>query len=115
MSKIKCPQCGDRDVSITLYTPPDRDVASCRKCGHTSLAEDFPEQSLFDRITASPEVLSPYLVFFSARDNGWCSMLTMGSYDTYKEAIAATVAKLKEVCDAENDCRPSNIYGRENL
>lgn len=54
---------------------------------------------LFDRITASPEVLAPYLVFFSARDNGWCSMLTMGSYDTYKEAIAATVAKLKEVCN----------------
>ena len=65
MSKINCPQCEGRDVSITLYTPPDRDVASCCKCGYTSLAEDFPEQSLFDRITQSPEVLAEYLVYES--------------------------------------------------
>lgn len=53
--------------------------------------------TLFDRITASPEVLAPYLVFFSARDNGWCSMLTVDTYDTYKEAISATVERLKVV------------------
>lgn len=66
----------------------------------TMVKDEFPEMTIFHRITSSPEVLAPYLVFFSARDNGWCSMLTAGSsYDTYKEAIAATVAKLKEVCD----------------
>lgn len=60
--------------------------------------EEKPK-TIFNQITASPEVLAPYLVFFSARDNGWCSMLTAGSYDTYKEAIAATVAKLKEMAE----------------
>lgn len=112
MSKIKCPQCGDRDVSITPYTPPDRDVASCYKCGYTSLAENFPRQDLFDRLTASPEVLADKLVYqrnckmIHQNDKStmeyWTyswksSVITGQSFETKEEAIAATVAKLKEV------------------
>lgn len=104
MSKIKCPQCGDRDVSITIYTPPDRDVASCNKCGYTSLAEDFPKQSIFDHITASLEALAEKLVYRTIEMavnrvtySCWKSTITEEAYRTKEEAIAATVARLKEV------------------
>lgn len=114
MSKIKCPQCKDRDVSVTLYTPPDKDVASCCKCGYTALAEDFPEQSLFDLITQSPEVLAPRLVFcaeyktirpmYLEGKGGiivgevWKSTVIAGaSFKTESEAIAATLARLEEI------------------
>ena len=60
------------------------------------------KQTVFDRITASPEVLAPYLV--SDDEWGFHSSITdegeredIGAYDTEEEAIAATVAKLKEV------------------
>ena len=102
MSKIKCPQCGDRDVSITLYTPPDKDVASCRKCGYTSLAEDFPEQSLFDRITETPEVLAEKFVYREFPGQWRSTIVPLekgGLYYNKPEAISATVAKLKEIAE----------------
>ena len=96
MSKeLKCPKCGSNNI-LTERRPDG--FHCCLECQHRwKIGESQPKQSVFARITASPDVLAPYLVFFSARDNGWCSMLTIGSYDTYKEAIAATVAKLNEV------------------
>lgn len=114
MSKIKCPQCGDRDVSITLYTPPDRDVASCNKCGYTALAEDFPKQSIFDHITESLEALAEKLVYcaeyktirpmYLEGKGGivvaevWKStIIPDATFSSEAEAIVATVAKLKEV------------------
>lgn len=62
--------------------------------------------TLFDRITASPEVLAPYFVFavddtvLHRHDERkkLCYSAVTGRYYQYKEnAIAATVAKLKEV------------------
>lgn len=59
------------------------------------------KQTLFDRITASPEVLAPE--FVGMMYNRVCgdylnySMLTGEWYATHAEAIAATVARLKEV------------------
>jgi hypothetical protein len=59
------------------------------------------KQSLFQQITASPEVLAPE--FVGMMYNRVCgdylnySMLTGEWYATHAEAIAATVAKLKEV------------------
>ena len=62
--------------------------------------------TVFDRITTSPEVLAEKLVFqFIGYDgNGlfhgyWKSTITDWDYNTKSEAIAATVAKLKEVAD----------------
>jgi hypothetical protein len=61
--------------------------------------------TLFDRITASPEVLAEEFVEMMydrvAGDYRYYSMLTGEFYNSREEAIAATVAKLKEVADAE--------------
>ena len=57
-------------------------------------------RTVFDRITASPEVLAEYLVYweFNGSDEpcGWRNTFDSKLYDFYEEAIAATVAKLKE-------------------
>ena len=61
------------------------------------------KKTIFDQITASPEVLAPEFVGMMY-NRVWgdylnYSMLTGEWYETHAEAIAATVAKLKEVCD----------------
>ena len=64
------------------------------------------ENTLFDRITQSPEVLAEKLVYYDC-DGYWhstivfCRMFSgvFEDFNTETEAIAATVAKLKEVCD----------------
>lgn len=55
--------------------------------------------NLFDQITASPEVLAVELVTLDY--DGWWAYVGIGkrkTYPTREEAIAATVARLKEVC-----------------
>lgn len=58
-------------------------------------------QTLFQKITQSPEVLAPRFVFnwsgFLLGDERYFSLLTRQWYSTFEEAIAATVAKLMEV------------------
>lgn len=60
-------------------------------------------QLLFDRMMASPEVLAPNLVYFVSTSWGeayWTSTITEEKeFESYEKAIAATVAKLKEVCN----------------
>ncbi len=64
--------------------------------------------TVFEKITASPEVLAEKFIFkqWNAFDAkwGWFSLLLMDGYtidspwfESYEEAIAATVTKLKEV------------------
>jgi hypothetical protein len=53
------------------------------------------KQSVFKQITASPEVLAEKLVFWGL--GGWTSHFIDFSHYDKAEAIAATVAKLKEV------------------
>jgi hypothetical protein len=57
--------------------------------------------TVFHRIATSPEVLAPYFVTadFDEPFLPWFSTLTNESFETHEEAIAATVEKLKEVCD----------------
>ena len=66
------------------------------------------QNSLFDRITASPEVLAEKLVYRTIEIavnrvtySCWKSTITEDAYRTEAEAIAATVAKLKEVCNEQ--------------
>lgn len=69
-------------------------------------------QTVFSRITASPEVLAENMVYCEdIRIIGygnnewkqyWSSPLADALYPDKEEAIAATVAKLKEVC---NECQ----------
>lgn len=57
------------------------------------------KQTLFDQITASPEVLAEKLVYEICSDRGetyWVSTIVFGSWLERSEANAATVAKLKE-------------------
>jgi hypothetical protein len=57
-------------------------------------------QTVFDRITASEEVLAEKLVFrkyYILRDERWTSNVINFEFETKPEAIAATVARLKEV------------------
>jgi hypothetical protein len=62
------------------------------------------QQTVFKTITASPEVLAEKLVFWMSwhKANGsveWVAVSTIvkGEWETREEAIAATVARLKEV------------------
>ena len=59
--------------------------------------------TMFDRITASPEVLAPLLVYTIRIAGGlnfmYSSHLIDDCYYEKEKAIAATVAKLKEVAD----------------
>ena len=114
MSK-KCPWCDsinsivdDREFEGRLY---------CKKCRTSILKGEETACTIFDRITASPEVLAEKLVYYlndaetkyifdsnsseSCRlvSDGWTSNLLNMYYDTKAEAIAATVAKLKEVVE----------------
>ena len=89
MSK-KCADCGcevNRNVIQGMYY--------CPRCDDDKSERDVLPLILFDRLTASPEVLAEKLVYCHIA--GWTSYLM--SYHTLdrEEAIAATVAKLKEV------------------
>ena len=97
----KCVWCGGKAVylgfaGIGYY---------CPHC-EVKLTEDevINDMTVFARITASPEVLAEKLVYsittrcsIGAVKN-WYSTLELGTYfRTKEEAIAATVARLKEV------------------
>ena len=56
------------------------------------------DRTLFERITASPEVLAEKLVEDTMDGTMFYSILTREDYCTKEIAIAATVAKLKAVC-----------------
>lgn len=89
MSKNKCGDC--------------RNYMRCESatCVSDTACDGFKsyKKTLFDKITASHEVLAPYFVVadFDEPFLPWFSTLTNESFETYEEAIAATVAKLKEV------------------
>lgn len=75
-------------------------VAKWQEMGET-VAESKPRPKLtaevFDRITASPEVLAEKFVIPSfVSDEGYMSVLIPAIFRTKEKAIAATVAKLKE-------------------
>jgi hypothetical protein len=102
MSK-KCPKCESIAVVYEDYVGGTL-FYRCQTCGH--IGSDFEKKTLFDRITASPEVLAEKLVFAIGRivpDYNhvvtlWYSTIIPDiTFETRTEAIAATVEKLKEV------------------
>lgn len=104
MSK-KCPKCGSKDTNIAYYPAPTDHMATCYGCGYADLLERFPEQSIFDCLTASPEVLAERFVY-KLRCMGvnrssyicWKSTIIYDAdFSTREEAIAATLERLKEV------------------
>ena len=101
MSK-KCPKCGNIDCTIPKMEHHGETWLSCLICGQTSRESRFLPVSVFDRITASPEVLAPFLVFHNRIYKGrtkYHSAVIGGEFDSYEEAVAATVERLKEVAE----------------
>jgi hypothetical protein len=103
MSK-KCGECANFD----------RSLSKCDKIQDDSIREndtviccpfyELKPPTVFVRITASPEVLAPALVHIIVCEEdtslkGWTSNIVMSVFETYEEAIAATVAKLKEIME----------------
>ena len=100
MSKIKCPECGSENILTERRLDG---FHACLECLHRwKIGESQPKQTLFDRLTASPEVLAENLLHCIWYPHGrrWIStVIVWKEFEDKKEAYAATVAKLKEVCD----------------
>ena len=62
MSK-KCPKCGNVNCTIPKMEHHGEQWLSCLICGQTSRKSRFNDVTLFDRITASLEVLAEKLVY----------------------------------------------------
>ena len=92
MSK-KCPICG-RGIGVYQDYVGGTSFFRCDICGHTGC--DFEDMTVFDRITASPEVLAEASVYQNYIGL-WCSPFIQWGKDTRAEAFTATVARLKEV------------------
>jgi hypothetical protein len=104
-----CPKCGNPNTHVERR--PDG-FCYCPDCRHRwKIGESQPNPTLFDRITTSPEVLAEKLVYcvpvplfdFGAGLERWYTVFSPFDNNKYfrtkEEAIAATVEKLKEVCD----------------
>ena len=99
MSK-KCGECSNFD----------RSLSKCNKVQDDSIREtdtviccpfyELRPHTIFDRITASPEVLAENSIYFRVSRDGehytYSSPWIDTVHETKAEAIAATVAKLKE-------------------
>lgn len=96
----QCPYCGSlRNVCVS----PVSLKYVCLACEKFFNKGEQPEQTVFARITASPEVLAEEFVEMMYHRTfcgyHYYSMLTGDWYTTREEAIAVTVAKLKEVAE----------------
>jgi hypothetical protein len=85
------------------------DYPNYKVAGETA-CDKFNALTVFQQITQSPEVLAERLVIMVAYfyPKGvvkwfWRSTIAKGNWETKEEAYNATVAKLKEVCDAEGN------------
>lgn len=117
MSKLICKACKSTD--IIEYTPGifGDSRHRCNSCGEISFTSDFVEPTLFDSITVSPEVLAPKLVYsviaedicLGTKTRYYYSTITGRRYDKETEAIAATLAELKE--QASDDYAGSRMEG----
>lgn len=93
MSK-KCPDCGSLNVEEVFDGE-----SYCKDCFLHCATDDLEDASLFDQITQSPETLAEKLVEDTMDGTMFYSVLTKEDYCTKERALAATVAKLKEVVE----------------
>lgn len=94
MSK-KCPICG-RGIGVYQDYVGGTSFFKCDICGYTGC--DFEDMTVFDLIAQSPETLAEDMVYSVGKV--WASTLIVDTtFDSYEEAIAATVARLKEVIE----------------
>lgn len=94
MKKKTCKDCKHFEVD-TVSAVCEKKRLICD--GDAPACNRFEQKStIFDRITESPETLAEKLVYKNYIGL-WCSPFIQWGKDTKAEAIAATVAKLKEV------------------
>ena len=100
MNNRICKKCKSRKVVEDCYYAGST-FYRCENCKEVGMQDNFPKQTAFDLITQSPETLAMELVFWGHdKDGEWyTSHFLDEDYPTEAEAIAATVAKLKEVCN----------------
>lgn len=108
MSNRICKRCKSTNVVAYGYYGGTT-YYSCKNCQDWGEKDEFPEATLFDRITASPEALGKEFVEPYTRwgEDGHLETLWRSNFrelsgmlfDTEEETIAATVDKLKEVCN----------------
>lgn len=89
-----CPNCGNPNTHGErrpegIYYCPDCNIA-------WKIGENQPKQTLFHRLTASPEVLAPHFVYGDKEGYFYSTIIEGERFLTIVKAIAATVAKLKE-------------------
>ena len=109
MSNKRCSVCLDLMEVLGYSRKEKHTIYRCPQCGTQEILRDADvplpmcTQTLFDRITQSEETLAvEFAEMMYDRVSGeyrYYSMLTAEFYSDYSEAIAATVAKLKEVCN----------------
>lgn len=100
MGNLVCRDCKSTDVTKYTLGIFGDSRHRCNSCGKISVTADFVVPDLFDRITASLGVLAPEFVGMVYNcvcdDYQYYSMLTGDWYETYGEAVAATLARLKD-------------------
>ena len=120
MSKMICNSCGSDHIVEYDYCGGTI-FAECEICGARGDTAFFTHyENVFDRITASLEVLAEKLVHptygmvsrtwdfekdtWGTAEPTWSSTVLPSNkcYATKEDAVAATIAKLKEAADAEN-------------
>ena len=98
MSKIVCSNC-----RFAIQDVPEMFCLFRKLHTKDGLFDDcgcFLPKSTFDRITTSPEVLAEKLVYrkyYILQGETWTSNVLLSEFETKEDAVAATVAKLKEV------------------
>jgi recombinational DNA repair protein RecR len=100
MSIKMCNECRRCDGDQCTYFDNYSDRESTIAC----ILFEPKNPTLFDRITASPEVLAPHFVFLKAvivtninPQQQWLSTLKGDVYPTREEALAATLEELNKV------------------
>jgi hypothetical protein len=101
MSNLVCKNCKSTVVEYEDYCG-GTSYYRCKTCGQWGDKDKFTQQTVFHRITQSPEVLAEKLTYWQYDPEqsrcGWTNNIIVGElYKNYHEAITATVARLKEV------------------
>lgn len=96
MSK-KCPECGSLNIEY-LFEEED---SWCKDCGLHFPSSDAIIASVFDHITESVETLAEKMVYIIVCEEdtnmrGWTSNVVESVFETYAEALAATIEGLKK-------------------
>jgi hypothetical protein len=101
MSKLVCKNCKSSDVIYEDYVG-DTSFYRCGTCGQRGDKDKFTQQTVFDKITESPDALASLLVLTNATEitgTYYTSVIAYGAWKSKAEANAVTLARLKEVAE----------------